>query len=214
MSTVLRLSPPLSTTALFEQQYQAQRSRKQRLSLMYGALFLLALGLSAWVGEFNPLKVLEGLPRVGEYVLKTLPSLGWATLGHDIAEWFWGLPKWLKLLWETVLIAYLGTLLGTVGALLLCFDGSENMKRHPAVYWLSRRTLEVSRTVPELVFALVFVYWGVQFVRFGWKQESELAELPMPFIFLAWPVAGLTWVLFLGEAFVRDIRLLASKDPL
>lgn len=158
MSTVLRLSPPLSTTALFEQQYQAQRSRKQRLSLMYGALFLLALGLSAWVGEFNPLKVLEGLPRVGEYVLKTLPSLGWATLGHDIAEWFWGLPKWLKLLWETVLIAYLGTLLGTVGAMLLCFDASENMRRHPAVYWLSRRTLEVSRTVPELVFALVFVF--------------------------------------------------------
>ena len=62
-----------------------------------------------------------------------------------------------------------------------------------------------------LVFALVFVYWGVQFVRFGWNQESELAELPMPFIFLAWPIAGLTWMLFLGESFARDLRLLTSK---
>ena len=63
-----------------------------------------------------------------------------------------------------------------------------------------------------LVFALVFVYWGTQFVRFGWNQESELAELPMPFIFLAWPIAGLTWLLFLGEAFARDIRLLFSGE--
>jgi TRAP-type transport system small permease protein len=63
-----------------------------------------------------------------------------------------------------------------------------------------------------LVFALVFVYWGVQFVRFGWDQESELAELPMPFIFLAWPVAGLTWILFLGEAFARDLKFIFTVE--
>ena len=63
-----------------------------------------------------------------------------------------------------------------------------------------------------LLFALVFVYWGIRFVQFGWKQESELAELPMPFIFLAWPVAGATWLLFLGEAFVRDLRLLLARE--
>jgi TRAP-type transport system small permease protein len=63
-----------------------------------------------------------------------------------------------------------------------------------------------------LLFALVFVYWGVQFVRFGWDQESELAELPMPYIFLAWPVAGLTWILFLGEAFARDLKFLFTGE--
>lgn len=147
-----------TTNILFEQQFQEQRSRKLRLTLLYSAIFLIALGLSAWVGEFNPVKVLEGLPRVGEYVLKTLPKLGWSTLAADIAEWFWGLPKWLKLLWETVLIAYLGTLLGTIGAVLLAFDASDNLKRNTAGYWVSRRVLEISRTVPELVFALVFVF--------------------------------------------------------
>ena len=64
-----------------------------------------------------------------------------------------------------------------------------------------------------LLFALVFVYWGMKFVMFGWNQQSELAELPMVFIFAAWPVAGLTWIVFLGEAFVADIRILASKGP-
>ena len=62
-----------------------------------------------------------------------------------------------------------------------------------------------------LGFALVFVWWGVEFVRFGWNQTSELADLPMGFIFVAWPLAGLTWVLFLGEAFVEGFRVLAGK---
>ena len=62
-----------------------------------------------------------------------------------------------------------------------------------------------------LVFALVFVWWGIEFVRFGWSQSSELAELPMPFIFAAWPLAGVTWALFLGEALITDVRVLSGK---
>jgi len=42
-------------------------------------------------------------------------------------------------------------------------------------------------------------------------QTSELAELPMTFIFMAWPVAGVIWVLFLGEAFVASFRALVGK---
>jgi TRAP-type transport system small permease protein len=68
--------------------------------------------------------------------------------------------------------------------------------------------LRIVSNVFVLVFALVFVWWGFEFLRFGWNQNSELAELPMGFIFAAWPVAGLTWVLFLGESFVANIRIL------
>ena len=63
-----------------------------------------------------------------------------------------------------------------------------------------------------LVFALVFIWYGIRFVQFGWSQNSELAELPMPFIFAAWPLAGLTWVLFLGERFIADIRTLGHGE--
>ena len=31
-------------------------------------------------------------------------------------------------------------------------------------------------------------------------------------LFAAWPLAGLTWVIFLGEAFVHDFRVLAGRD--
>ena len=71
--------------------------------------------------------------------------------------------------------------------------------------------LQIVSNAFVLVFALVFVWWGIAFVRFGWDQTSELAELPMVFIFIAWPVAGVTWVLFLGESFIRSFRVLSGK---
>ena len=54
--------------------------------------------------------------------------------------------------------------------------------------------------------ALVFAWWGVDFVRFGWDQLSEIAELPMWTIFVAWPLTGLMWVLFLAETMLDDLR--------
>ena len=63
-----------------------------------------------------------------------------------------------------------------------------------------------------LIFALVFSWWGIKFVQFGWDQDSELAELPMRYIFIAWPVAGFTWLLFLGESFVKAFRVLNGSD--
>jgi TRAP-type C4-dicarboxylate transport system permease small subunit len=72
--------------------------------------------------------------------------------------------------------------------------------------------LRIVSHVFVLIFALVFVYWGIKFVQFGWYQESELAELPMPFIFIAWPLTGATWILFLGEAFIDNIRVLRGTD--
>jgi TRAP-type transport system small permease protein len=62
-----------------------------------------------------------------------------------------------------------------------------------------------------LVMALVFLWYGITFVQFGWSQNSELAELPMPFIFAAWPLAGFTWVLFLGEKFRADLQTLFNR---
>ena len=71
--------------------------------------------------------------------------------------------------------------------------------------------LRVVANLFVLAMALVFIWYGIKFVQFGWHQNSELAELPMPFIFVAWPLAGFTWVLFLGEKFRADLRIVA--DP-
>jgi len=65
-----------------------------------------------------------------------------------------------------------------------------------------------------LVFTCVVIWWGVDFTKFGWNQTSELADLPMWLIFIAWPIAGITWLLFLVEAFVRDIDLYQRNEAL
>ena len=59
-----------------------------------------------------------------------------------------------------------------------------------------------------LLVALIFVTYGYDFAKFGAQQTSELAGLPLLTIYIAWPLAGLTWLAFLGEKLIEDFRLL------
>ncbi len=52
----------------------------------------------------------------------------------------------------------------------------------------------------------MFVWYGIKFVQFGWNQTSELADLPMTYIFVAWPLTGVTWLLFGFERLRDDLR--------
>jgi TRAP-type C4-dicarboxylate transport system permease small subunit len=58
-----------------------------------------------------------------------------------------------------------------------------------------------------LGFALVFVWAGIEFTRFAWNRISELAELPLWLIHIAWPVTGVSWLLFAGERIADDWRI-------
>jgi len=62
-----------------------------------------------------------------------------------------------------------------------------------------------------LVFALVFLWWGIDFTRFAFNRISELAELPLWLIHIPWPLAGATWILFLGEQAWDDLKLVAGS---
>ena len=64
---------------------------------------------------------------------------------------------WLKLLFDTVLIAYLATLVATAGAGLLAFTAAVNLAPNSVLRWCMKRLFEFCRTVPDLVFALMFV---------------------------------------------------------
>lgn len=60
----------------------------------------------------------------------------------------------------------------------------------------NRRLLFVCQ-VFMLIFSAVIFYWGIEFTQFGWNQTSELAEMPMWWIFIAWPISGFLWMVFL-----------------
>jgi TRAP-type transport system small permease protein len=72
--------------------------------------------------------------------------------------------------------------------------------------------LKIIGSVFILGFALVFVWWGWEFTRFAWNRTSELADLPLWLIHMAWPLTGLTWLLFQGEHLLRAIRVLRGRD--
>ena len=59
-----------------------------------------------------------------------------------------------------------------------------------------------------LAVALVFVWAGIDFTEFAWYRISELAELPLWLIHIAWPITGATWLLFLGEQIAGDLRVI------
>ena len=112
-------------------------------------------------------------------------------------------------IWTEELARFLFIWMVMIGAMIGVREGS-----HFEVDLLPRlgpRLNALIRIVSQLfvlMFALVFIWWGIAFTRFGWDQLSEIAELPMWTIFIAWPIAGATWVLFLGEAFAASLRAL------
>lgn len=137
--------------------------RKKRIqSSIFFALFVFCLIVATIVGQFSLTTLIEGIPKTTTYIEKLMPTLHWNSLRADVQDWYWNFWKWLSLLGETVLMAFFATLLGTVGAFLLSFPASSNLTTHYAVYFFTRRFLEIARSVPDLVYALVFVFaWGL-----------------------------------------------------
>lgn len=163
---------PLRAIDQFEIDFNAQRRRARTAWLIATVIFLAAFTFSAWLGDFFKVTqvtlqdgsrewrwiIPAGIPRLGEFIVKTIPSLSWDTLGADLGEWFWRWRVWLNLLIETILIAFMATAFGVVGGFLLSFPAARNLAPNKWVLWISRRYLEIARTVPELVWALIFVF--------------------------------------------------------
>ena len=72
--------------------------------------------------------------------------------------------------------------------------------------------LKIVSSVFVLAFALVFIWGGWQFTRFAFNRISELAELPLWMIHIAWPLTGVTWVLFQGEQMIDAAKVLRHAD--
>jgi phosphonate transport system permease protein len=151
-------------SSTIETAFHARRRARLIGATLACAGLLACLVLSAWVAEAYPSSLGAGLPRVGEYFAKLIPDLrldrlfaGTGTEG-SLAYWMYRLDAWLWLLFETSQMAALATLGGAGAALLLCFPASANLAPNRLVYAAFRRTLELFRTVPDIVYALILVW--------------------------------------------------------
>jgi len=136
----------------------AQAVALKRRQLWLGLLLLVVLVLlSGYIAEISFSKLYQHIGGFASYIDRILHLENGRPVISDPAEWFWGWKKWLALMSETLLMAYLGTLLGAIAAFVLCFLASQNLTQSKCVVFFTRRLMEFSRTVPELVFALIFV---------------------------------------------------------
>jgi TRAP-type C4-dicarboxylate transport system permease small subunit len=116
------------------------------------------------------------------------------------------IPAWI---WTEEMARFLFIWMVMLGAMIGVRDGTHfDVDVWPELKPRANALLRIVSAVLVLLFALVFVWYGVKFVQFGWNQTSELADMPMPWIFVAWPLTGATWLLFGGERLLADLRLL------
>jgi phosphonate transport system permease protein len=165
-------APPISRRDAFERDYAAARRRARLTFLAGSAIFLLMFAWTTWFSGFFDVRMVTledgsrearwviaaGLAKLDDYIVNTIPTLRWETLWADLGAWFWGLDTWLWLLLETILIAFMATIFGVIGGFVLSFPASRNLAPNPWVFHICRRYLEIARTVPELVWALIFVF--------------------------------------------------------
>ena len=121
------------------------------------------------------------------------------------------IPSWI---WTEELSRFLFIWMIMLGSMIGVREGTHfDVDVWPELKPRTNALLRVASMLFVLVFAYVFIWYGYKFLMFGWAQTSELADLPMPYIFASWPLAGFTWIVFLGEHFVRNFRIATGKAP-
>ena len=159
MAVTSSLSSSLSADRLsfLENAYNSAVSAKRRKTIIGLILLVIAIIVAGFVAEVRPVTFIDNVFRFFSYFGRIFTLESGASVFSDPQEWFWGINKWLVMLWETIIIAYVGTLLGAIFGFILCFLASANLVSNPWIRLTAKRFLELFRTVPDLVFALIFV---------------------------------------------------------
>jgi phosphonate transport system permease protein len=110
--------------------------------------YLLAVALIVWSlgnADLSITRLVQGVPEIGRLVSEMFPpavdrmaSIGWTLL-------------------ETFHMAVAGTFLGVIVSLPLAVFAARNTSPHWAVQFVTRGLVTLCRTVPELIWAIIFV---------------------------------------------------------
>jgi phosphonate transport system permease protein len=154
-SRILSVSPARLEVLVADYQHKVARRRWQFLLVV--VILAVLIAIAGKVGEVKPANLIDNISNFTSYFSRILPKIKIATFGTDVADWYWNIAGWLKLLLDTVLIAYLASLIGAGGAFVMSFLAAANLAPNNYLRWAIKRIFEFCRTVPDLVFALMFV---------------------------------------------------------
>jgi len=156
MTFAVSLLPGQQLAAL-NQAYRRAVARKRLRVTLGAAVFFAALVVASVGAEVNLRTLFTYFGHFVSYFDRILTLENGGRVWTDIGEWFWGWRKWSFYLGETILISYVGTLSGAVLGFALNFLAAENTSPAPWLRFVVKRFMEFCRTVPDIVFALIFV---------------------------------------------------------
>ena len=156
MTFAVSLLPGQQLAAL-NQAYRKAVARKRLRVTLGAAVFFAALVVASVGAEVNLRTLFTYFGHFVSYFDRILTLENGSRVWADIGEWFWGWRKWSFYLGETILISYVGTLSGAVLGFALNFLAAENTSPAPWLRFVVKRFMEFCRTVPDIVFALIFV---------------------------------------------------------
>jgi TRAP-type transport system small permease protein len=116
-------------------------------------------------------------------------------------------------IWTEELSRFLLVWMVMIGAMVAVREGTHfNVDLFPSLTGRTKAAADILAGLFVLVFGGVFLWWGIEFTDFAWFRISELAELPLWMIHIAWPVAGFTWIIFQGERMWDSLQVLLHGE--
>src|SRR6201986_1864378 len=156
MTVAVSILPAQQLEALNEV-YRRAVARKRLRTTIAAPVFLSPLVIASVGAEVNLKTLFTYFGHFVSYFDRLLTLDDGRRVWTNIPEWLWGWKKWSLLLGETILISYVGTLFGAVLGFASNFLAAENTSPGPWVRFIVKRLMEFCRTVPDIVFALIFV---------------------------------------------------------
>ena len=147
-------------TSIYSEQLRSRRLWNIFIILIFAVSFF----MSSSIIDFNLSQIIDGFPRLSDYIVKILPNLDINLILENsktegsIQYWYFNFKKYAALLYETFNMAVLATLMGFIFALILSFLSAKNITPNIYSYHLVKRILEFLRGVPEIIFAILFVW--------------------------------------------------------
>lgn len=121
---------------------------------------------------------------------------------------------WLpRYIWTEELARFLLVWMIMIGAMIGVREGTHfTVDLFPKLHGRVRAAADIFVGLFVLAMAGVFIWWGWEFTDNAWFRISELAELPLWLIHMAWPICGLTWLIFQGEKMWDDMQVLIHGE--
>lgn len=156
--------------------------------------------------------LLEGYYRFLKILITVLMTVLIIPVGMQILSRYTGLiPRYI---WTEEIARFCFVWIILIGSMIAVREGTHfdvDVLPHsssPLIEFLSKLFIYLAM----LTVAFTFLYWGYDFAILGSRQRSEISGLPMLSIYIAWPIAGATWTLFIFEKLWDDFNDYRKRD--